>query len=95
MSLFPRCFLILVVLFGLSLWSSSAVHADSNAIAAVLNAPPQKDLGTAATCAVCGMKVHVKKDTPTAEYKGKDYYFCDESERDTFVKDPGKYLSQK
>jgi len=69
--------------------------AGSDAIATVLSTPPSGDVGTATTCAVCGMKLHVKKDTPGAVYNGKDYYFCDESERDSFVADPQKFVKQK
>jgi YHS domain-containing protein len=39
---------------------------------------------------VCGMKV--KEDTPLkTSYKGKTYYFCNETCKDTFEKNPLKY----
>jgi YHS domain-containing protein len=38
------------------------------------------------------MKLYVKSDTPAAEYAGKHYYFCDKSERDSFIAHPEKYL---
>jgi YHS domain-containing protein len=66
--------------------------ADSAAVAKVLASAPAADVGTSTKCAVCGMKIHVKSDTPGAEYAGKDYYFCDTSERDAFVEHPEMYL---
>lgn len=32
------------------------------------------------------------KSAPRAEYKGKTYFFCSESDRQKFVANPGKYL---
>jgi YHS domain-containing protein len=86
---------ILLVVFGLLLAHSPPLHADdSAAVAKILNTPPKGQLGVATQCAVCGMKMHVKGDTPTVEYKGKDYYFCDNDERDAFAKDPSQYLKK-
>ncbi len=87
----------LAILFALSILaiaplSTPARCADSPAIAKVLASPPSAEVGTATKCAVCGMKLHVKSDTPGAEYAGKDYYFCDTSERDAFVQHPEMYL---
>jgi YHS domain-containing protein len=87
----------LAVLFALSMLaiaplSTPALCADSPAIAKVLAAAPAAEVGTATNCAVCGMKIHVKSDTPGAEYAGKDYYFCDTSERDAFIAKPEMYL---
>ncbi len=45
-------------------------------------------------CAYCGMHLTVKSDTPAATFDGKDYYFCDDMERDAFVKTPKKYLAK-
>lgn len=87
----------LAILFALSMLaiaplSTPARCADSPAIAKVLAAPPAAEVGTSTKCAVCGMKIHVKSDTPGAEYAGKDYYFCDTSERDAFIAKPEMYL---
>ena len=67
--------------------------AGSNTIATVLTQPPAADIGKKTQCAYCKMHLTVKADTPAASYKGKNYYFCDDMERDAFVKNPEKYLS--
>lgn len=42
---------------------------------------------------VCGMDV--KEDgSPMAEYQGSTYYFCCESCKTVFIKDPEKHLSK-
>lgn len=89
--------IMLAILFTLSILaiaplSTPARCADSPAIAKVLASPPAAEVGTSTKCAVCGMKLYVKSDTPGAEYAGKDYYFCDASERDAFIAHPDKYL---
>jgi YHS domain-containing protein len=95
MSHFTRYLWIFLVLFAVSVPLSPPVNAaDTNTAATVLNAPPPKEIGAATKCAVCGMKLHVKKDTPAVEYKGKDYYFCDDAERDAFAKDPEQFLKK-
>jgi xanthine dehydrogenase accessory factor len=38
------------------------------------------------------VRVHVDDQTPRAAYAGSTYYFCSASCRDTFLKDPPKYL---
>ncbi len=47
-------------------------------------------------CAYCRdlacVVVPITADTPKADYKGRTYYFCSESCRDTFLSDPVKYL---
>ncbi len=40
---------------------------------------------------VCGMMVDEKK-SQKKNYKGKDYYFCSESCKSGFEKNPGKYV---
>ncbi len=67
--------------------------AGSDAIATVLTQPPASDIGKKTQCAYCKMHLTVKADTPAASYNGKNYYFCDEMERDAFIKDPKRYLS--
>ena len=86
--------LTLMPLFLLALVLSTARNsvADPN-IAALLSQPPSADIGQKTTCAYCGMHLKVKQNTPGATYKGKNYYFCDEMERDAFVKNPEKYIS--
>jgi len=92
--------IVLAILFALSILaiaplSTPAWCADSPATAKVLPSVPAADVGTVTGCAVCGMKVHVKSNTPSAEYAGKRYYFCDTMERDAFVAHPEMYLHKK
>ena len=89
--------IMLAILFALTILSIAPLSTpawcgDPPAIARVLAAPPAADLGMSTKCAYCGMKLYVKKDTPSAEYAGKRYYFCDNSERDSFIAKPEKYL---
>lgn len=47
---------------------------------------------------VCNMTVDVAKakaDGRTSEYKGKTYYFCNDSCKKQFDADPAKYIEQK
>jgi YHS domain-containing protein len=85
--------LIVPMLMGLAI-APSAFAADQPGIATVLAAPAKADIGTKTQCAVCGMKLRVKADQAGAEYKGKDYYFCDANERDAFVQSPSTYLKK-
>lgn len=41
---------------------------------------------------VCRMVVEPAKDSPSFVYKDKTYYFCHANCRETFMKDPEKYL---
>ncbi len=41
-------------------------------------------------CSVCGMDVK-QGSTLKAEYKGKEYYFCSESDKKEFEKHPQVY----
>jgi len=41
---------------------------------------------------VCGMKIN-PETAVKAEYEGKMYHFCSAECHDTFMKDPGKYMS--
>jgi YHS domain-containing protein len=85
---------MLVVLCGFFYVSDSA-NAVSPEIASVLSKAPASDVGKKTVCAYCGMHLTVKSDTPAATFDGKDYYFCDDMERDAFVKAPKKYLSKQ
>jgi YHS domain-containing protein len=40
---------------------------------------------------VCGMSVDGKK-APKAVYRGREFYFCSESCKKTFEKNPEKYV---
>ncbi|MFO7957806.1 MAG: YHS domain-containing protein [Candidatus Brocadiia bacterium] len=41
---------------------------------------------------VCGMTVEVEKAAAKAEHEGNTYYFCAESCKERFEKDPDRYL---
>jgi YHS domain-containing protein len=43
---------------------------------------------------VCSMKVDPKV-APRADHQGKTYYFCSESDRQLFLKDPAKYIKKE
>jgi YHS domain-containing protein len=43
---------------------------------------------------VCSMKVD-PKTAPKADYRGKTFYFCSESDRQLFLKDPAKYVKKE
>ena len=43
---------------------------------------------------VCGMTVETK-DSESAEYKGKKYYFCSKDEKATFEKSPEKFVKDE
>ncbi len=42
---------------------------------------------------VCGMSVDEKTSKLKSEYKGRTYYFCSQSDKATFDKNPTKYVS--
>ena len=46
----------------------------------------------AATDPVCNMKVDPSKAAATSVYRGKKYFFCHPGCRESFIKDPLKYL---
>lgn len=43
---------------------------------------------------VCGMTVDPKKAAAKSEYQGKTYYFCAPGCKETFDKNPEKYVTQ-
>jgi YHS domain-containing protein len=43
---------------------------------------------------VCGMQVDEKKAPAQYEYKGKKYYFCAIGCKESFAKDPEKFLKK-
>ena len=52
-----------------------------------------EDLGTEATCAVCGMPITVAETTPALVYDDAVYYFCSPDEMEQFKADPAKYIN--
>jgi YHS domain-containing protein len=48
-------------------------------------------IGDQVTCAMDGMQMALEADTPSAEYKGRTYYFCSDEEKQQFLKDPERY----
>jgi YHS domain-containing protein len=55
----------------------------------------RKAVGEAFTCPVDGMPMRVTEHTPATEYRGKTYYFCDEKDKQTFMRDPEQYVKEK
>lgn len=55
----------------------------------------RKKVGEEFTCPVDGMRMKVTEQTPTAEYQGKAYYFCNEQDKQTFLQDPERYAKGK
>jgi len=39
--------------------------------------------------------MEVTEHTPTTEYQGKNYYFCNEADKQAFLKDPERYAKGK
>ncbi len=44
---------------------------------------------------VCNMQVDEQKAAATSAYKGQTYYFCAKMCKESFDKDPEKYLKDK
>jgi YHS domain-containing protein len=58
-------------------------------------AAEKKKGGEEFTCPVDGMHMQVTEQTPTAEHQGKIYHFCNEADKQTFLKDPERYVKGK
>jgi Cu+-exporting ATPase len=54
-----------------------------------------KDHSESAPDPVCGMTVQVAKTAPKSIYDGKTYYFCSESCKRKFDKDPKSYIKKE
>ena len=54
-------------------------------------ATTEKKMGEEFTCPVDGMRMKMTEQTPTAEYQGKTYHFCNEQDKQTFLQDPKRY----
>jgi YHS domain-containing protein len=55
----------------------------------------RKKVGEEFTCPMDGMRMQVTEHTPTAEYQGAVYYFCNEADKQTFLQDPERYAKGK
>lgn len=55
----------------------------------------RKKVGEQFTCPVDGMRMTVMEDTPATEYRGKTYYFCSEKDKQTFLRDPERYVKRQ
>ncbi|MCJ7497679.1 MAG: YHS domain-containing protein, partial [candidate division Zixibacteria bacterium] len=55
----------------------------------------QEEIGKDFTCVMCNMKGKVSKNTPALDYQGKAYYFCSAGEKESFSKQPDKYISSE
>ena len=58
-------------------------------------ATAEKKVGEEFTCPIDGMRMKVTEQTPTAEYQGETYYFCNEADKQAFLKDPKQYVKGK
>jgi YHS domain-containing protein len=83
---------------GISLVSGCSSNATKQPVMASSTA----NTASHAECAVCKanadlacVDVTVDDQTPRCDYNGKTYYFCSNSCRDEFAKDPAKYVSAK
>ncbi len=55
----------------------------------------KEEIGKSFTCVMCNMKMKVSKNTPALDYQGKAYYFCSAGEKESFSKEPEKYISSE
>ena len=55
----------------------------------------RKKVGEEFTCPVDGMRMTVMDNTPATEYRGKTYYFCNEADKQAFLKDPERHVKGK
>jgi len=55
----------------------------------------RKKVGEEFVCPIDGMRMKVTEQTPTAEYQGKTYYFCNEADKQAFSQDPDRYARGK
>jgi len=62
----------------------AAVQSESDSLASNLVVDP-----------VCGMELDKTKVTLTADFQGTTYYFCNESEKIAFEKDPERFLASE
>jgi Cu+-exporting ATPase len=44
---------------------------------------------------VCGMEIKAETAAGKSEYKGKTYYFCSLGDKETFDKNPERYVTKK
>jgi YHS domain-containing protein len=51
-----------------------------------------KEAAMTAVDPICKMEVKIEEGSIQAEHEGKTFYFCAEHCKETFLKDPGKYL---
>lgn len=69
-------------------------HAGHATGAAAAPAPTTSPASSEAIDPVCSMKVDPKV-APKADYQGKTYYFCSETDRQVFLKDPAKFVKKE
>jgi YHS domain-containing protein len=67
------------------------VSADEGSPATPRGGAAKATVGEQITCAVDGMKMPFTAETPFTDYGGKTYYFCSESEKQTFLQNPERY----
>ena len=53
------------------------------------------DMAETYKCPVCGMEVTPDTAGGKSEYQGRTYYFCSMADKETFDKNPEKYVKQQ
>ena len=75
--------------------SQSAAATGSTPVMASSKAPHAECLVCKYNADLACVDLSVDSDTPSTNYQGKTYYFCSDTCRKKFEKEPAKYLSQK
>ena len=76
---------------GAGIAMADTEHADHGTASA---GAAKAQVGDEVACAVDGMKMRLSADTPSAEYGGKTYYFCSDSEKQKFLQNPERYVGR-
>jgi YHS domain-containing protein len=81
-----------VLVLTIAGWSINDKALTNSVSSVIIRSVLTNEIGTSVTCVVDGMKFTLAKNSKVAEYKGKAYYFCANSEIPGFQTDPEKYL---
>jgi YHS domain-containing protein len=87
--------LLLAAMTGGCASNSQSAAAGSAPVMASAKAPHAECLVCKYNADLACVDLSVDSKTPSTDYQGKTYYFCSDTCRKKFEKEPGKYLSQK